>query len=167
MGSIITTLRTFFFGPEERETHMLTLNLNDNIRYFSYVGFKEGVQQAKKVAANSSMEESWVYLPHEQVWIETGIGAAQTEDEISVSMDSTFIHSLLDENEDVWFIHIHPSNIAESFNREQASPVDVLLAKRLREEAKKRNCDVRFFIITEDKLIPYSYSSFSSVITQN
>jgi hypothetical protein len=79
-----------------------------------YENEEEGISEMRKLIASSQTEESWVFLPHRQQWIEIG-NNEETEKKINKSyittakLDVQFLDRLMNENNNMILYHFHPS----------------------------------------------------------
>jgi hypothetical protein len=75
----------------------------------------EGISEMRKLIANSQMEESWAYLPHQIKWIEIGHNE-EAEKKIDkryitkAKLDVQLLDELMSEDNNMVLYHFHPSH---------------------------------------------------------
>ncbi len=92
----------------------LVVNNMNKFKTVIYENEEEGISEMRKLIASSQTEESWVFLPHRQQWIEIG-NNEETEKKINKSyittakLDVQFLDRLMNENNNMILYHFHPS----------------------------------------------------------
>ncbi|MBW2998046.1 hypothetical protein KY321_00775 [Candidatus Woesearchaeota archaeon] len=99
---------------DQRTLDSLIVNLDDNIRTKVSADEKTGFKQLRKLTTKSAYEDSWCYIPQENMWIETGIESEvkRTKDTYisTVGIHSDFLYTLVKEYGELLDVHIHPDS---------------------------------------------------------
>jgi len=94
--------------PEDERIWDLRKHLESNTgnveRIIRYGSFEDGIEDLRNVLADASDEESYVFLPEENVWIESG----REEDYASVMVEVGVIDRFLFSGDEVVVVHYHP-----------------------------------------------------------
>ena len=103
-------------NKEERYNVINELVVNNKNQYKTiiYENENEGISEMRKLIESSQVEESWVYLPHQEKWIEIGYNE-ESEKKIDESyitkakLDIQFLDGLMNENNNMILYHFHTS----------------------------------------------------------
>ena len=103
-------------NKEERYNVINELVVNNKNQYKTiiYENENEGISEMRKLIESSQIEESWVYLPHQEKWIEIGYNE-ESEKKIDESyitkakLDIQFLDALMNENNNMILYHFHSS----------------------------------------------------------
>ncbi len=93
----------------------LVVNSKNKFKTVIYESEAEGISEMRKLIANSQIEESWVYLPHQKKWIEIGHNE-EAEKKIDNSyitkakLDIQLLDKLMSEDNNMILYHFHPSH---------------------------------------------------------
>ncbi len=93
----------------------LVVNSRNKFKTVIYENETEGISEMRKLIANSQIEESWVYLPHQKKWIEIGHNE-EAEKKIDkryitkAKLDVQLLDKLMSENNNMILYHFHPSH---------------------------------------------------------
>lgn len=91
----------------------LIVNNNNNYKTVIYGNEDEGVSQIRELVENSLTEESWVYLPANEKWVEVGYNE-ESEKKIKKSyitrakLDVRLLDILMGDNDHMVLYHFHP-----------------------------------------------------------
>jgi hypothetical protein len=101
----------------------LIVNTSDDRRYEVQKSEEEGIQDIRKLVKSSDLEESWIYLPEKELWVETGINEKRVESDhlegIYVFLDIDLCRKLTKENDNLIFYHFHPYEIELLYEKEE------------------------------------------------
>ncbi len=92
----------------------LVVNNKNPYKTVTYKNENEGISEMRKLIESSQVEESWVYLPHQEKWIEIGYNE-ESEKKIDESyitkakLDIQFLDALMNENNNMILYHFHSS----------------------------------------------------------
>ena len=92
----------------------LVVNNKNQYKTVIYENENEGISEMRKLIESSQIEESWVYLPHQEKWIEIGYNE-ESEKKIDESyitkakLDIQFLDALMNENNNMILYHFHSS----------------------------------------------------------
>ena len=92
----------------------LVVNNKNQYKTVIYENESEGISEMRKLIESSQIEESWVYLPHQEKWIEIGYNE-ESEKKIDESyitkakLDIQFLDALMNENNNMILYHFHSS----------------------------------------------------------
>ena len=88
------------------------LRINDSVTYRTATIADEqtGIEDLKDLCQNALKEEYWVFIPDQNLWLETGL-CEKTE---SVEIDLPFFEDLIRKNDNVSVYHIHLKRYLES-----------------------------------------------------
>ncbi|GAX60299.1 pseudouridylate synthase [Candidatus Scalindua japonica] len=92
----------------------LIVNNRNAFKTVIYKSEKKGISDIRKLIAHSQIEESWVYLPHREKWIEIGHNE-EAEKKIErryitkAKLDVQLLDKLMSENSNIVLYHFHPS----------------------------------------------------------
>ena len=92
----------------------LVVNNKNQYKTVIYENENEGISEMRKLIESSQIEESWVYLPHQEKWIEIGYNE-ESEKKINESyitkakLDIQFLDGLMNENNNMILYHFHSS----------------------------------------------------------
>jgi predicted DNA-binding protein with PD1-like motif len=92
----------------------LVVNNKNQYKTVIYENENEGISEMRKLIESSQIEESWVYLPHQEKWIEIGYNE-ESEKKINESyitkakLDIKFLDGLMNENNNMILYHFHSS----------------------------------------------------------
>jgi hypothetical protein len=92
----------------------LVVNNKNQYKTVTYKNENEGISEMRKLIESSQVEESWVYLPHQEKWIEIGYNE-ESEKKIDESyitkakLDIQFLDGLMNENSNMILYHFHTS----------------------------------------------------------
>jgi hypothetical protein len=93
----------------------LVVNNRNKSKTVIYESEAEGIAEMRKLIASSQIEESWVYLPRHEKWIEIGYNE-EAEMKIDkryitkAKLDVQLLDELMDENNSMSLYHFHPSH---------------------------------------------------------
>jgi hypothetical protein len=92
----------------------LVVNNKNQYKTVIHENENEGISEMRKLIESSQIEESWVYLPHQEKWIEIGYNE-ESEKKIDESyitkakLDIQFLDGLMNENSNMILYHFHTS----------------------------------------------------------
>ena len=92
----------------------LVVNNKNQYKTVIHENENEGISEMRKLIESSQVEESWVYLPHQEKWIEIGYNE-ESEKKIDESyitkakLDIQFLDALMNENNNMILYHFHSS----------------------------------------------------------
>lgn len=110
---------------------------------------KSGVKDIESLVKHSSSEESWIYLPKQNKWLETGECEGDTlvdgDIHLFVNTDKKYVQKIIKENPNIIDYHFHPSYLTDEklknriFERKPfyANPKNSLLLDNLIKKTKK------------------------------
>ncbi len=93
----------------------LVVNNRNKYKTVIYENEEEGIAEMRKLIANSQTEESWVFLPNQEKWIEIGHNE-EAEKKIDkryitkAKLDVQLLDKLMNENNNMVLYHFHPSH---------------------------------------------------------
>lgn len=94
---------------------------------------RDALTQIRALAARSTLEEQWAYLPDHDLWIEIGINEKSNETGAEVEADSALLKALMTGFDKIDLYHFHPNAFfegrGESFSSE--TPAADLSTKEL------------------------------------
>jgi hypothetical protein len=97
------------------------LRINQSTSYWLAVqqGRQAGFDQLKNLSLNASVEEHWIFLPEENLWVEISFNETAGSTEI----DFNFLKDYIAKYEKIEVYHVHLRNYLKSFNRKESASI--------------------------------------------
>lgn len=89
----------------------LSVNDANDFRHVVVAAESEGIDQVRRLAGESDLEESWAFLPAAGVWVETGLNEVSTPLVAEVEVDVDYLVELVRRFQQVHLYHFHPRGV--------------------------------------------------------